>query len=164
MSVRDYQGLINQYAGAQGIPPAMVAAIMQEESGGDPNAENLSGGDAARGGSYGLMQVSLLTAQGYGYTGDASGLLDPDTNLEYATAYLGDLFREYGGDVNDTIAAYNAGSPRHVNGDPSQPYTNEGYVQAVLGFMQQYGGAIGGGLLLVIAGVLVWIFSRGKAA
>lgn len=158
MSVSDYQGLINQYAAAQGIPPAMVAAIMQQESGGNPNAENLTGGDAARGGSYGLMQVSLLTAQGYGYTGDGQGLLDPDTNLEYATAYLGDLYRQYGGDVNDTVAAYNAGSPRHVNGDPSEPYTNEGYVQAVLNFMQEYGGP-GLGLLFLL-GAFVWILTR----
>ena len=35
-------------------------------------------------GNYGLMQIRLGTARGVGYSGDAKGLLDPDTNLTYA--------------------------------------------------------------------------------
>lgn len=158
MSVHDYMPLIDAYAAQNGIPASLVAGIMQQESGGNPNAVNNTGGDAARGGSYGLMQVSLETAQEYGYAGDGAGLLDPETNISIATEFLGDLYRQYGGDVNDTIAAYNAGSPRHLEGDPSQPYTNQAYVNDVLGFMQQYGGpAIA---FLMLLGALVWFLTR----
>ena len=34
------------------------------------------------------MQIKLATARGLGYTGDAAGLRDPDTNLTYGIKYL----------------------------------------------------------------------------
>jgi soluble lytic murein transglycosylase-like protein len=34
------------------------------------------------------MQIKLATARSRGYTGDAEGLRDPDTNLAYGVKYL----------------------------------------------------------------------------
>ena len=41
-----------------------------------------------------------------GYTGAADGLLDPETNLTYAVAYLANAFRVAGGDAQRAIRLY----------------------------------------------------------
>lgn len=62
------------------IPASWVMAIVKKESGYDANAIAKHPGDVARGGSYGLVQMSYATAKELGYTGPApqplpSGLL-----------------------------------------------------------------------------------------
>ena len=47
---------------------------------------------AHRGPFWGLMQIRLETARGMGYSGPARGLLDADTNLKYAVAYLSNAY------------------------------------------------------------------------
>ena len=39
------------------------------------------------------MQIKLATARGLGYTGDAAGLRDPETNLTYGVKYLAGAYR-----------------------------------------------------------------------
>ena len=48
------------------------------------------------GGTIGLMQIKLATAKGVGYTGDADGLRDPETNLTGRTDLAG-AYRAAGG-------------------------------------------------------------------
>ncbi len=160
MASSAYDDLISQWAATYGLPFSLVKAIVQVESGFDPNAENLTGGDAARGGSYGLMQVSLETAQGYGYDIDTTGqgLLDPSTNLQYGCMYLADCYSQAAGDIAKTAAAYNGSS------------STGSYATAVLKYNAQFSsgsGSQGGGLDPVSAGLLVlaaggalWAFSR----
>ncbi len=54
----------------------------------------------------GLMQLMPGTAAAYGI-GDP---FNPVQNVSGGSAYLGDLMRQYRGDVELTLAAYNAGS------------------------------------------------------
>ena len=75
----------------------------------------------------GLFQVLLTTAQGYGYTGDADGLLNPYTSAYYGCLYLHDLEQRYS-DVKDILAAYNSGQP--LAQAPSSTQSN--YVPGVL--------------------------------
>lgn len=72
--------LIQKYARFHDIPESLLHRIIQRES--DYNA-------AARNGPYyGLMQILPQTASTMGYRGPASGLLDAETNLQYAGRYL----------------------------------------------------------------------------
>lgn len=178
MSVSDYTTQIQAAAAKYNVPAALIAGIVQVESGGDPNAVNLSAGDAARGGSYGLMQMSLETAEALGYTGDTSGLYDPATNIDLGTHYLADLLAQTNGDVAAAVSGYNAGlsSVRPGDGkrtgdtgtdaDLSTPFINQSYVDAVTGWMQNFaaqfpGGATGLGIAgLALAGLLAVLLVR----
>lgn len=77
--------------------------------------------------SWGLMQIMGAVAREYGYTDQFSGLWDPHENIRYGVKHLKRLKDRYGTWPN-TIAAYNAGSPRTKNGQ----YENQGYVDKVL--------------------------------
>lgn len=74
------RALVNKYAAYHDIPVALLHRIIQRES--DYNA------GARNGPYYGLMQILPATAATMGYDGPASGLLDAETNLRYAGAYL----------------------------------------------------------------------------
>jgi soluble lytic murein transglycosylase-like protein len=62
-----------------------------------------------RGGTIGLMQIKLATARGLGYTGDAAGLRDPNTNLTYAVKYLAGAYRAANGNDSRAISYYAGG-------------------------------------------------------
>ena len=65
------------HASANSVPEALVHRVIMRESRYQPRL-------VGRGGTIGLMQIKLATARSLGYTGDAEGLRDPDTNLTYA--------------------------------------------------------------------------------
>jgi soluble lytic murein transglycosylase-like protein len=75
---------IAYYAQAYEVPEALIRRSIQRESGYNPKARN--------GPYWGLMQIRLDTARGMGYRGTAQGLLDADTNLKYAVAYLANAY------------------------------------------------------------------------
>jgi len=77
---RPVDGLISKYAATYDVPESLVRRIVARESGFNPAARN--------GPYYGLMQIRHDTARSMGYRGEASGLLDADTNLRYAVKYL----------------------------------------------------------------------------
>jgi soluble lytic murein transglycosylase-like protein len=62
-----------------------------------------------RGGCIGLMQIKLATARSLGYTGDAAGLRDPDTNLAYGIKYLAGAYRAANGDHARAMHYYAGG-------------------------------------------------------
>ncbi|MFZ0810274.1 MAG: transglycosylase SLT domain-containing protein, partial [Bradyrhizobium sp.] len=72
-----YEELVARHALANGVPVALVHRVIMRES-------RYNAGLVGRGGTIGLMQIKLATARGLGYTGDAAGLRDPNTNLTYA--------------------------------------------------------------------------------
>ena len=72
--------LIDKYAAHYSVPAALIHRVVKRESNYNPRARN--------GAYYGLMQISHATARSMGYRGEASGLLDADTNLRYAVKYL----------------------------------------------------------------------------
>jgi hypothetical protein len=55
------------------------------------------------------MQIKLATARSLGYTGDAQGLRDPNTNLTYGVKYLAGAYRTANGDHNRTMHYYASG-------------------------------------------------------
>src|SRR6201986_1817798 len=98
----EYDALIAAHAQANGVPEALVHRVIVRES---RYQAHLVG----RGGTIGLMQIKLATARGLGYTGDAAGLRDPDTNLTYAVRYLAGAYRAAGGDHDRAVHYYAAG-------------------------------------------------------
>ena len=98
----EYDALVAAHARANGVPEALVHRVIVRESRYRP-------GLVGRGGTIGLMQIKLATARSLGYTGDAAGLRDPDTNLTYAVKYLAGAYRAANGDHNRAVHYYAAG-------------------------------------------------------
>jgi soluble lytic murein transglycosylase-like protein len=98
----EYDALVAAHAQANGVPEALVHRVIVRESRYQP-------GLVGRGGAIGLMQIKLATARSLGYTGDAAGLRDPETNLTYAVKYLAGAYRAANGDHNRAVHYYAAG-------------------------------------------------------
>jgi len=98
----EYDGLISSQAQANGVPEALVHRVIQRES-------RYRAGLVGHCGCIGLMQIKLATARGLGYTGDAAGLRDPNTNLTYGVKYLAGAYRAANGDQNRAMHYYASG-------------------------------------------------------
>jgi soluble lytic murein transglycosylase-like protein len=94
-------GLIAHYAAQYNVPEHLVRRVIVRESGYNPAARN--------GPYYGLMQISHATARGMGYRGEASGLLDAETNLRYAVRYLAGAYVTAGGNDDRAVQFYARG-------------------------------------------------------
>jgi soluble lytic murein transglycosylase len=101
-----YSEYVRVHAHENGIDPALLAAVIYQESKFDAGAESKSG-------AIGLMQLTPATAHGIairtgGSRFQTTDLLDPEINIRYGSWYLANLFRKYG-DERLVLAAYNAG-------------------------------------------------------
>ena len=97
-----YDALVAAHAKANLVPEALVHRVIMRESRYQPDL-------VGHGGTIGLMQIKLATARSLGYTGDAEGLRDPDTNLAYGVKYLAGAYRTANGDHDRAIHYYAAG-------------------------------------------------------
>jgi soluble lytic murein transglycosylase-like protein len=92
---------VAHYAALYDVPESLIDRSILRESGFNP---------ALRHGPYwGLMQIRLDTARSVGYRGPARGLLDADTNLKYAVAYLSNAYVVAGRDPDRALALYSSG-------------------------------------------------------
>jgi hypothetical protein len=75
-----FDGIISDASAAWDVPAALIKAIIEKESGFDPNAYRAEPqiGDASRG----LMQLLYGTAQALGFAGEPDDLYDPTTNKD----------------------------------------------------------------------------------
>jgi soluble lytic murein transglycosylase-like protein len=123
-----------QTAQAAGVDPAVFLGIIEVESAWKPNATNLIGPDGARGGAFGLTQMTLRTAQGLrpGITGEE--LLDPRTNLDVAGQLLAENARRISPLWPDVAAAWNSGR----SFDTAPERTRYDYVPKVLAAANRY--------------------------
>ena len=116
-----YAAQITQAAQANGIDPALLAGLIKQESGFNPNA-----GSGA--GARGLTQLMPGTARGLGVT----NVLDPAQSIQGGAKYLKAQLDAFGGDVTKALAAYNAGpgAVKRFGGVP--PYSEtQNYVRIV---------------------------------
>ncbi len=90
--------LIQTTAARHHVDPALVRAVMETESGGNPTA-------VSRKGALGLMQLMPTTAIQLG----VKNVFSPDDNLEAGVRYLRSMLEHYNGDLDRSLAAYNAG-------------------------------------------------------
>ncbi len=105
-----------------GLPPALVAAVVEVESGGDRYA-------VSRRGALGLMQA---TRDKFSSGQDP---FDPQTNLDVGSRYLAEQLQAFHGNLTWALAAYNAGpaAVERYHGVPPYPETRA-YVQRVLAY------------------------------
>jgi soluble lytic murein transglycosylase-like protein len=111
------------------VDALLLAAIVAVESGFSAHAVSPQG-------ARGLMQILPDVAQDYGETGD---LLDPYVNVEVGSRFVSGLLKDYKGDVEQALAAYNAG-PGVVDrykGVPPYPETR-GYIREVIAQYKRY--------------------------
>ena len=152
----DFDALILEHAQRRGVPLALMKAIIGKESQFHSTAKALTGPDGARGGSYGLMQMSFTTARALGFKGEPVDLLTPDVNLELGAHYLADLMHEaaaggYG--IDSVISAYNGGNSAYRRGDGKRvgsiahappdvarrvPVINQAYVDDVMRLLDYF--------------------------
>lgn len=88
---------VNSMASQLGVRPEVVHAMIQQESGGRPDAVSSKG-------AFGLMQLMPGTAKDLGV--DPT---DPDQNLRGGVTYFKQMLDKFGGDEKLALAAYNAG-------------------------------------------------------
>jgi len=92
--------MIRDAALRQSLSPELVEAIARVESDFNPY-------EVSEKGALGLLQVMPETGKRFGVPRER--LFDPQANLAAGTAYLAWLLARYHGDLDLTLAAYNAG-------------------------------------------------------
>lgn len=126
LSPETLEPIINEMGQKYNIDPAWIKAHIKAESNWDVNASRFEVHKTDA--SWGLMQLLLATAREVLGQSDltTTQLINPRTNIEAGTKYLSQLWARYG-NMRDAIAAYNAGSPRLIQGK----YVNQDYVDKV---------------------------------
>ena len=102
----EYQSIVRGHSRNYRLDPALLAAVIYQESKFRAHARSSSG-------AVGLMQLLPSTAEGIAvHTGGTrfrvSDLDDPEINVRYGSWYLRHLLDKYG-DERTALAAYNAG-------------------------------------------------------
>jgi soluble lytic murein transglycosylase len=108
----EHGDLVRDAARRHDVDPALVAAVIYEESGWREEA-------VSRLGAVGLMQLLPSTARDVArHTGgkrfEVADLRDPRVNVRYGTHYLRSLLDRYDGSLVEALAAYHAG-PRNAD-------------------------------------------------
>ena len=127
-----YSEFVRVHAREHNLDPALMAAVIYQESKFDPSAKSSSG-------AIGLMQLTPATAHGIavrtgGSAFHTNDLYDADINIRYGAWYLHNLFDKYGSEEL-VLAAYNAGQGNvdrwRANGEPIQFAETRAYVKRV---------------------------------
>jgi soluble lytic murein transglycosylase len=87
------------------LDTALLLGLVRQESGFDPKARSSAN-------ARGLLQVLPKTAREIIRRNPAEKLYDSDTNIQIGSAYLMRLLNYFGGSVEKSLAAYNAGMGR----------------------------------------------------
>lgn len=127
-SQEDIDASIVMAAARHNVDPNLVRAVVKVESNFNSNA-------VSRKGAMGLMQLMPSTARQL----NVKNPFDPQQNVDAGVRHLKSLLESYGGDVNLTLAAYNAGqgAVARNNGVPRFAETQD-YVRKITNLY--YGG------------------------
>jgi len=118
---------ILKYSAQYDVEAALIRAIIQQESSGNPNAKGDYDADGVPH-SFGLMQLYDKGA-GAGYS--PAFLLVIENNVSIGTRYLKSCLDAFPGDLKTAISAYNQG----IAGARDRGWThNRAYVESVLSY------------------------------
>jgi len=127
-----YSEYVRVHARQHHLDPALLAAVIYQESKFSSSAKSSSG-------AIGLMQLTPTTAEGIairtgGSAFHTSDLYDPDINIRYGSWYLDNLFKKYRSE-RLVLAAYNAGQGNvddwRAHGEPIQFAETRAYIKRV---------------------------------
>ena len=118
-----------QFAAAEAqyhLPAGMLAAVAQQESGGNARAVSPAG-------AQGLMQLMPSTAAGMGVNA-----FDPTQAIDAAAKILSGSLAKYNGSVPLALAAYNAGPGAVAQYGGIPPYSEtQNYVRSITAMMER---------------------------
>jgi soluble lytic murein transglycosylase-like protein len=118
-----FDDMIAEAASQHAVDPRLLKSVMLFESGFNPKA-------VSRKGARGLMQLMPQTAALHG----VRNVHDPLQNVLAGARHLAYLLGVYGGDLEKTLAAYNAGEAAVERYGGVPPYDEtRGYVRNILG-------------------------------
>ena len=100
----DLQRTVEQSADHYGLDPALVCAVIEVESRGDPLADN--------GQCVGLMQLDRQYTAAFCAGAHVQGITDPADNIAAGCWWLSELLSRYDGDTERALAAYNLGATK----------------------------------------------------
>jgi soluble lytic murein transglycosylase-like protein len=128
-SIRRYSSIIERASHDHGVDVALVHAVISAESGYNPGA-------ISRAGARGLMQLMPDTARRFG----VQDVMDPAQNIHAGVKYLSQLLTMFNGNLELTLAAYNAGENAVIrNGNRVPQYAETvNYVPKVLDFYRKF--------------------------
>jgi soluble lytic murein transglycosylase-like protein len=124
---QEFEPLIREAGQRHGVDPALIKAVMQIESDGNPLA-------VSRAGAQGLMQLMPATAAELG----VKNPLDPLQNIMAGTLYLRRLLDRYHGDIRLTLAAYNWGMGNLEKQPEAMPRETKDYIAKVQNQYRSY--------------------------
>lgn len=107
------------------VDAAIIAAIIEQESGGNPTA-------GSHAGAIGLMQLMPRTARGLGVDP-----YDPAQNIDGGTRYFLYQFKRFG-NIEQALAAYNAGPGNVLNGNYLYIPETQRYIRNVPVLIEKY--------------------------
>jgi soluble lytic murein transglycosylase-like protein len=123
--------IIIKAAGKHKVDPALIKAIIMAESEYNPMA-------TSKRGAVGLMQIMPGTVTSFG----SVDMYNPIDNINAGVEYLKLLLTQFGGNLELTIAAYNAGSSKVLEYQGIPPYeSTRHYVKKVFKYYKYYQGA-----------------------
>ena len=124
---------INAAAARHRLDPALLKALIRQESNFNPNAVSPAG-------ARGLTQLMPGTAAALG----VKNPLDPAQAINGGAKYLRQQLDRFGGDVRKALAAYNAGPGAVARHGGVPPYAEtQNYVRKVMGYAEDYRRASG---------------------
>ena len=127
-----YSEYVRVHAEEHGLDPALVAAVIYQES-------KFRSSVVSSSGAIGLMQLTPATARGIAIRTGGSrfrtdDLYNPEINIRYGAWYLDNLFKKYGNEQL-VLAAYNAGQGNvdrwRANGEGIEFPETRAYVKRV---------------------------------
>ena len=141
----DMKAIIADAETKWGLPPGLVASVIDTESRGKVGAVSQKG-------AMGLMQLMPATAAALGVTDP----FDPAQNIGGGAHLLHDLLTATGGDLSMALAAYNWGIGNLAKqGFANRPPETRNYVDSVLAGLNQQHGAGRGSISLSFGDVHV---------
>ena len=125
-----YREIVVEACSLYKMDEALIRAVMETES--DYNRYAMSGA-----GARGLMQLMPGTAAVLG----VKNTWDPRQNIQAGTRYLKSLLKRFSGDLELSLAAYNAGTSAVLRYGNIPPYPQtQNYVKKVLKLYRDYAG------------------------